>query len=276
MNDSTRMILIIQRKDHKHKRAVQTILERLCLVADKRNIVCHFDTLPDAATPFMVIAVGGDGTFLDASREAMRFGVPIVGINAGELGFLAEIKMDEIEDELPAIFDGSSEVQERMVLQGLVEIGAKRRTFFSVNEVMIMRHLDGPMMNYEITSKQQKLPDYRCDAIIIATPTGSTGYNLSVNGPILFPTEDSFIINAMAPHALTHRPIVMPGDRDLTILVKGDGGGTLTVDGRQLMTVSPGSKITITRSEQSLLFISGKARTFFDILAEKLHLGKRM
>lgn len=274
--DELRPILIVQRKDKRRLDAVKEIVSRLISVCEKSGIHYFIDTMPAGKIPLFMIAVGGDGTFLDASHDAIRYNVPIVGVNAGDLGFLTEIKMSEIEDEFPRILSLNREIQERMVLQVEVEESTQTRTFLVVNEMMVMRNLDGPMMNYAISSRHQNLPDYRCDAIIVATPTGSTGYNLSVNGPILFPTEDSFVINAMAPHALTHRPIVMPSSRDLEITVKGSGGGTLIIDGRQIASVIPGNRIVVTRAERKLLFISSSKRTFFDILAEKLHLGKRM
>ncbi|MCK5809124.1 NAD(+)/NADH kinase [bacterium] len=269
-------ILIAQRKDKRRVDTVREIVSILSAFCEKHTIEYFIDVVPPTKTPSLVIAVGGDGTFLNASRDAITYNVPILGINAGDLGFLAEIKISEIEEELEDILTNKREIQERMVMRASLKKGGIKDSFLVVNEMMMMRDLDGPMMNYEISSRHQKLPDYRCDAIIVATPTGSTGYNLSVNGPILFPTEDSFILNAMAPHALTHRPIVMPSNRNLEIRIKGSGGGTLIIDGRQITTVAPGDEVEVTRADEKLLFISSSHRTFFDILAEKLHLGKRM
>jgi NAD+ kinase len=224
----------------------------------------------------VIIAAGGDGTFIDASHIAVEHDVPIAGINIGQLGFLAETNPEEW-NIIDSILHGKFMVTERM----MIDVCAKRgdTQFFksrSLNEVVIHRDLNVPMMLISLKYGEEELPEYKADGVIVATPTGSTAYNLSFNGPIIYPTEESFVINAMAPHALTHRPIVLPSNRNLTINIKECQKGLLICDGKNTTEIVASDTVIIKMSEKKLKYISNPDRTFFSILSEKLHLGKRM
>jgi len=148
--DNFQSILIAQRKDKRRLETVREIVSRLRSFCETRSIEYFIDSVPENKTPSLVVAVGGDGTFLDASRCAIKHNVPIVGINAGDLGFLAEIKVSELETELHDILTSTREIQERMVMRASLKQGDITQSFMIVNEMMMMRDLDGPMMNYEI------------------------------------------------------------------------------------------------------------------------------
>lgn len=223
----------------------------------------------------IIVAVGGDGTFLDASHEALSLDVPIAGVNAGSLGFLTEITPDE-PDELRRILGRSPLIQRRIALAVTVLRGEiKVLTAAAVNELLIMRHPDGTMLDFAIRYAAMNLPHYKADGLIVATPTGSTAYNLSLNGPILFPTEHAMVVNAVAPHALTQRPLVLPSASELEIALGEETGATLSVDGRPSLPLEPGDRIVVRETPRMLRFVPSSRRTFFDVLARKLHFGRR-
>jgi len=232
---------------------------------------------PDIPDQFdLIIAAGGDGTFIDASHIAVEHDVPVAGLNIGQLGFLAEINPEEWH-VIDSIFYGKYNVTQRM----MIDVTATRNNeiFFrskALNEVVIHRALDTPMILISIRYGEEELPEYKADGVIIATPTGSTAYNLSFNGPIIYPTEESFVINAMAPHALTHRPIVLPSNNEISIKVKECKGGIMNCDGKYVAGIDEDDTIVIKMSDKKLKYIANPERTFFSILAQKLHLGKRM
>jgi NAD+ kinase len=253
-----------------------SMVKEILLNASKRCSVEIFE-YPDIPDRFdVIIAAGGDGTFLDASHIAVEHDVPIAGLNIGQLGFLAEINPEEWSI-IDSIFHGKYTLCERMMITVTGIRGSD--VFFernALNEVVIHRALDVPMLQISLRYGDEELPEYKADGVIVATPTGSTAYNLSFNGPIIYPTEESFVINAMAPHALTHRPIVLPSNRDLTIEIKECNKGFVNCDGKHLTDTRVGDIVRIKMSEKKLKYITNPNRTFFSILSEKLHLGKRM
>lgn len=228
---------------------------------------CHLD---------LVISCGGDGTYLDAAHVALDLGVPVAGINIGHLGFLVEIDPEE-DIVINSLFQGTFLVKTRLMLS--VEVKRKDTVVFSqiaLNEVAIQRNINTPMLCLGIKYNDEELPKYRGDGVLVATPTGSTAYNLSFNGPILYPSENALVINAMAPHALTYRPIVVPAEGHIVIEMKECGKGVLNCDGRNSCKIMENDLVTIRKSSKSLQYIPNPERTFFDILSRKLHLGKRM
>lgn len=266
-------ILLYPRKDDLKEKTVAGIIEKIKRFAESAGM--NVMVFPELTFNIkLIIAIGGDGTFLDASHEAIKLDIPIAGINAGSLGFLTEIKIEEFE-EVEKIISGNITIQERVVAD--VSVIRDQEIFRSsvVNEVFLFRHMQSPMMDYYIKYNNQELPHYKADGILVATPTGSTAYNLSINGPILFPTEHSFVVNAMAPHALTHRPLVLPSSSELEIVMKKGCNGTLTIDGRKNFEVKAEDRIIIKESAKPLKFVPNSKRNFFDILSEKLHLGRR-
>ncbi len=263
------------RKDGKRSQEVQTLRSFL----KEKEILYHVDIVEnvnDAKDSDLVIAGGGDGTYLDAAHIAFELGVPVAGINIGHLGFLVEIHMDDFE-VIESLFKGDFKIKKRLIID--VTVKRKGREIFSqiaLNEAAIQRNINTSMLCFGIKYNNEELPKYRGDGVLIATPTGSTAYNLSFNGPILYPSENALVINAMAPHALTHRPIVVPAEGAVLIEIKECGKGILSCDGRNNCEIIENDLVIIKKSEKSLLYVSNPARTFFDILAQKLHLGKRM
>lgn len=224
----------------------------------------------------LVISGGGDGTFLDAARKAFLHGVPVAGINIGHMGFLTEINPEE-ETLIENLFKGDFTVKTRMMID--VSVLRKGKVIFkytALNEAMIHREAIAGMICFGIKYNGEHLPEYRADGILISTPTGSTAYNLSCNGPIIYPTDNSLVINAIAPHALTHRPIVLPAQGMIEAFLKDCGKGVISCDGHNGISISENDIIKIRKSPKKLLFVSNPDRSFFDILSQKLHFGRRL
>ncbi|MCD6555604.1 MAG: NAD kinase, partial [Bacteroidales bacterium] len=189
---------------------------------------CSF--LPEAKTMFnepfpknsdidIVFSIGGDGTFLDAVSYVREKEIPIVGINSGRLGFLANISKKEIPAALKAINEKRFNLEERTLL----EVNTDKKYFkefnFALNEVTVLKRDSGSMITIKVYVNGEYLNTYWADGLILATPTGSTAYSLSLGGPIVIPGSSNFIITPIAPHNLTVRPIVLPDNYDITIKV---------------------------------------------------------
>jgi len=145
----------------------------------------------------------------------------------------------------------------------------------AVNELLLMRTAAAPMLDLAIRYAGMNLPHYKADGVIVATPTGSTAYNLSLSGPILYPTEHAMVLNAVAPHALTNRPLVLPSNSPLDIELIEAAAGTLSVDGRTQLPLAAGDRIAVQESPRMLKFVPSARRTYFDVLSRKLHFGRR-
>ena len=225
----------------------------------------------------LIVTVGGDGTFLAGASMAFERDIPIAGINVGQLGFLAEINPGE-EKMITNLLKGDFDVKNRMMMDvRLLRNGAETAAFTALNEVTIIRDINAsPMLCFGIEYNGEEMPQYKCDGLIAATPTGSTAYNLSCNGPIIYPADESFVINAVAPHALTHSPIVLPASGSVKVSLKECVLGFLTCDGKNSVQVCENDVVLIRRNGRDLSVVSNPERSFFDILSERLHLGKRL
>ena len=225
----------------------------------------------------LIVTIGGDGTFLAGASLAFERNIPIAGINVGQLGFLAEINPNE-EKMITNLLKGDFDVKQRMMMDVRLIRGNKEfAAFTALNEVTIIRDINvSPMLCFGREYNGEEMPQYKCDGLIAATPTGSTAYNLSCNGPIIYPSDESFVINAIAPHALTHRPIVLPASGSVKVTLKECVLGFLTCDGKNSVEVYENDVVLVRRNERCLSVVSNPERSFFDILSERLHLGKRL
>ncbi|MBR6244542.1 NAD(+)/NADH kinase [bacterium] len=224
----------------------------------------------------LAVAVGGDGTFLSCAAIAFAHRIPIAGINVGHLGFLAEINPDERE-LISSVLRGNFDVRERMIMDvSVFRSEAEIFRFTALNEVTIHRDMRNPMLLLGIEYDSEEMPFWKGDGLIVATPTGSTAYNLSCNGPIIYPTDAAFVINAISPHALTHRPIVVPAEGEIRVTAKECVKGVLTCDGNNTIEVFENDVVVIRKNPVPLETVINPKRNFFNILSERLHLGKRL
>jgi NAD+ kinase len=222
-----------------------------------------------------VVAVfGGDGTFLHAARIVASNGIPILGVNLGSLGFLAEVKIDEMRPALQNLMLGDYELEERMLLQvEVIRGGNALSRYLALNDAVINKGAIARIIDLEVTVNAQLVIVTRADGLIVSTPTGSTAYSLSAGGPILYPTLGAFIVTPICPHTLTNRPVVVPDRAEVGICLLRGNDVMLTVDGQVGMTLEPGDRLAVRKAESSVRLVQPAGSTFFALLREKMKWG---
>ncbi|MBI3147050.1 MAG: NAD kinase [Betaproteobacteria bacterium] len=220
----------------------------------------------------LVIVLGGDGTMLSIARLLAPFGVPLIGINQGRLGFLTDIVLTDLETMLAAMLEGEYEQEERRLLacEHRREGSAVERSL-ALNDVVVNRGVTGSMIECAIHIDGRFVSSLRADGLIVATPTGSTAYALSSQGPIVHPAVPAFALVPVAPHALTHRPIVVSDASELTITVlKGRDCG-LHCDGQAHFRLQEGEEVRVTRAGERVQLLHPRGYDYYAMLREKLH-----
>jgi NAD+ kinase len=225
----------------------------------------------------MIIVLGGDGTLLSVARQVWNKNIPILGVNLGGLGFLTEITSDELNSVLEKVLRNEFEINEREILKAGVIRGGKRIAEFVVlNDAVINKGALARIIDLETTINGEYLSTFRSDGLIISTPTGSTAYNLSAGGPIVYPSLHTIIITPICPHTLTIRPIIIPDDVKIRALLKSrDEEVTLTLDGQQGFTLKFEDVVEVGKAEGRILLIKSPYRHYFELLREKLKWGER-
>lgn len=219
------------------------------------------------------LSIGGDGTFLESVTFVQDKGIPIAGINSGRLGFLANISKNEIETAIKTILDKTYSFEERELIQLNSAMGLFGKCNYGLNEITVSKKDSSSMITVHVFLNGQFLNTYWADGLIIATPTGSTAYSLSVGGPIVVPDAKNFIITPLAPHNLTVRPIVVPNDQELTLKIEGRDENCLISLDRRYETILPGTDIKINKATFKIKVIKYDDRTFFSTLREKFMWG---
>ena len=221
----------------------------------------------------MAISIGGDGTFLRTASTIGKKNIPIIGINTGRLGFLADITNDEIDTGLNDILDGKFSIEERSLLQLSTEHHDFRGFNYALNEIAVLKQDSASMITAHAYINGEFLSSYQADGLIVATPTGSTAYSLSVGGPIMSPTSSGFIVTAVASHSLTSRPLVVDDDCVISLDIESRNGSYLiSLDGRSSV-FKVGTKLTIKKADHKLKVVKRKGHTFYNTLRNKLMWG---
>ncbi len=220
-----------------------------------------------------IFSVGGDGTFLQSVLKIRNFDIPVIGVNSGRLGFLADISEDQVQNALTNIFNHNYTTLERSMLQ--VEFsGLENLEFnFALNEMTVLKTDTSSMINIYAYLDKELLNNYWADGLIIATPTGSTAYSLSVGGPILTPDSENFVITPLAPHNLTIRPLVVPDNYEIKLKVEGRGTQFLASLDSRSVAVDLSTIITIKKANFKLKTLQLPDQTFFSTLRNKLMWG---
>jgi NAD+ kinase len=220
-----------------------------------------------------VFSVGGDGTFLQSVLSIRNFDVPVIGVNAGRLGFLADISEDQVHDALTHIFDRQYKIVERSMLE--VEFSDRENLDFNyaLNEMTVLKTDNSSMLNITAYVNNEFLNNYWADGLIISTPTGSTAYSLSVGGPILTPNTENFVITPLAPHNLTIRPIVVPDNCEIKLRVEGRGTNYLTSLDSRSVAVEFSTVLKIKKAGFKLKTLQLSEQPFFNTLRTKLMWG---
>lgn len=222
------------------------------------------------------IVLGGDGTIIHSARRLAQHKIPILGINLGNLGFLAEIEEKEWKENLQRVLDGDYEVENRMMLEAHVyEDGKLIQDGFGLNDVVISRMALSRMVGFSVYVNEEFVNYYSADGLIISTPTGSTAYNLSAGGPILAPQNEMIVMTPICPHSLTARSIVLSSDDTIRITFEHnrrnwDKDLMVTIDGQEGMRISSDADIIVKRTEMITRLIKLEGHEFYHILRRKL------
>ena len=221
----------------------------------------------------MVISMGGDGTFLKAASRVGRKNIPILGINTGRLGFLADISPEEMEETFNEIHENRYEVEERSVLQLKCDNEKLQRDPYALNEIAVLKRDSSSMISIHTAINGAPLTTYQADGLVIATPTGSTAYSLSVGGPIIVPHSKTIAITPVAPHSLNVRPIVIRDDWEITLHVESRNHNFLVaIDGRS-EPCQENTELTICRADYTIKVVKRFNHIFFDTLRNKMMWG---
>ncbi len=223
----------------------------------------------------LTVVVGGDGTLLAAARSLGDRQVPILAINHGSLGFLTEVTLDEMYPALEQVLDGKFVTDHRMMIDvGVERLGKRIAAYRALNDAVINKGTLARIIELEARVDDAYVSSFRSDGLIVATATGSTAYNLSAGGPIIFPTMTAMTVTPICSHTLTNRPIVLPGDVKVAITLKASQGEVhLTVDGQVGMPLKLGDRVLVERSQVMVQLVAPKDKNYFDVLRGKLKWG---
>ena len=234
-----------------------------------------------AAQVDLVIVLGGDGTLLAMAKAIAESGqdIPILAVNFGSLGFLTEITRPEIFQSLDAVISGKATHDLRMMLRAsATRAGRPLLTHLALNDVVFSRTALSRMIELDVSVGDQFVASVKADGLIVATPTGSTAYNLAAGGPIVHPSMDALVLTPIAPHTLTNRPIVISADREVRVKSAGTNAGDevyVTVDGQTGFALNEGDEIAITKADRPIRLIRATTRSYFEVLRQKLKWNER-
>lgn len=252
---------------------IEVFLERE--IAGKLGESAGFEGRYLAGLVDIIIVLGGDGTLLRAARSVREFDVPILGINLGTFGFLTEVNLNEMFSALEIILKGDYRTEKRMMLDVAVHRNRERvgeRTV--LNDVVINRGNLSRIIDLKTSVNDRHLTTFKSDGLILSTPTGSTAYCLSAGGPIVFPDLNSIIVTPICPHTLTNRPVILPENAIVKVVLwTKEKGATLTMDGQDSFTLRSGDTVTINKSRFLTNLIVSPHRDYLEILRTKLGWG---
>jgi NAD+ kinase len=236
------------------------------------------DDLPRRAD--LIVVLGGDGTLLGMADRIAEAGadVPILGVNFGGLGFLTEVTLEEIPEALAAVLAGTARIEARLMLRSRVlrgEACVVERVV--LNDVVVARDPLAPIIELSVSVGPNFVTSVRADGLIVASPTGSTAYNLACGGPILHPTVDALVLTPIAPHTLTNRPVVIPATAEVRIqsAVKDSDNAVVMFDGHDGFRLRAGDVVSILPAPRPMRLVRGSTRTYFEVLRQKLKWGER-
>ncbi len=220
-----------------------------------------------------LVSLGGDGTLLSLVRRSYGYHKPVMGINAGNLGFLADITIDDVDNFLEQLFAGVYRIDDRMMIEGCIRTKeGDEKQFFAFNDVVITRPAISKMAKINASIDGEQFNTYRGDGLIISTPTGSTAYNLAVGGPMVFPLTQAFILTPISAHSLTQRPLVLPADFTIE-LNSPDEKVIAVIDGQDNYEMHEGDILIVKGALEGAKLLHRKERNYFSVLREKLKWG---
>ncbi len=228
----------------------------------------HLSVIPEDTD--LCIVLGGDGTMLQAARSIAYQDIPLVGVNLGTMGYLAEVEQGSIDEALDRILRGEYEIEDRMMLRGSLE-GKKD---YSLNDIIVTRYQDISTIGYNIYVNDQFLCSYQADGLIVSTPTGSTGYNMSAGGPIIEPKANMILVTPVCPHTLNSRSLVFSPETRIVVELKNGRGGVnqqaiASFDGSGTLLMNSGDKIEIKKSKKTTKILKLNQVSFLDVISKK-------
>jgi len=220
-----------------------------------------------------LVTLGGDGTLISVVRRSFNYDIPILGVYAGNLGFLADVSVDELDDFVKKLSQGEYRIDERSVLEASIMKNDEKITMHAFNDIVLTRPSISNMINIETLVDGKAFNTYYGDGVIVSTPTGSTAYNLSAGGPVLFPLTKVFTLTPICPHSLTQRPVVLPGE--FAIEMKTPTNPSLMIiDGQDMHQLDIGESVHIQLALKTAKLIHRVEFNYFDVLKEKLGWGE--
>ena len=234
------------------------------------------DEWPEAAQADLIVVLGGDGTMLATSRLVGNSEAPILGVNYGGLGYLTDFRIEEMYTALEAILEGDFEVDRRVQLDAEhFRDGRSLARGRVLNDIVINKAAIARIIEIEVSLNGLFVNSFRADGLIVATPTGSTAYNLSAGGPIVYPSMNAVVLTPICPFTLTNRPIVVPDRAEIELKLPGEHKGVLlTLDGQTGIPLNSGDTVTIRKSETTFNLVQPPNRNYFDVLRNKLKWGR--
>ena len=230
----------------------------------------EFDLLCE--TSDALVTLGGDGTLISTVRRSFKYDIPIFGVYAGSLGFLADINLDELDTFVSKLVKGNYRVDERSILEAEFVQNEKGVVLYAFNDIVLTRPSVSNMIHVETLVDSKAFNTYYGDGVIVSTPTGSTAYNLSAGGPVLFPLTNVFALTPICPHSLTQRPVVLPGKFSIEMKTPKDRA-LVIIDGQDKHELETGQSIHIKLAKKKVKLIHREEFNYFDVLKEKLHWG---
>lgn len=266
--------------EYLHERGISVFVERetaehIGKQADlSRWVTCGFNDI--GAHADLAVVLGGDGTMLNAARRLARFGVPLVGINQGRLGFMTDIARDEMLTCMDDLLDGRFRPESRMLLAAeVIRDGKEIAANMALNDVVVDKGAIGRMIEFELFIDGEFIFNLRSDGLIVSTPTGSTAYSLSSGGPILHPTLTGISLVPLCPHALSNRPIIVNDSANIELLVTHADDPRVHFDGQVTLNLDRGDRVRLRRSEHTIRFLHPPGYSYFAMLRQKLHWSER-
>jgi len=224
--------------------------------------------------PEFVLVLGGDGTLLSAARAIGAAQIPLLAVNLGSLGFLTEVRLDELYTTLDAADEGRCPVESRSVLDCRLLRGGLEVAHYNALNDAVIKSTVARLIGFELCINGEHVVEYQADGVIVATPTGSTAYSLAAGGPVLVPSVEAILLTPICPHSLTHRPLVVGDDALISVRLDSGADGVLSVDGQVGMPVMQGDQIVCRKADYRVNLLR-MHRPFFDVLRSKLKWGQR-
>jgi NAD+ kinase len=269
---SLRQISIVTKIDDNN---AQQYAQKLTQWLEAKNIATMMETIIPELD--LIIVLGGDGTLLHIAELAARHAIPVLGINLGNLGFLTEFREDETYSALEKILAGDVTIEKRLMLKARLITPLKRsESRYALNDVVISKNVSDRLLRLSTRAGKEYITTYRADGLIFSSPTGSTAYNLSAGGPLVYPGLGTITVTPICPFMLSSRPIILPAHKNLVTTYEAEEDADraqIIIDGQPFMEMQPGDNLEISTARHPLQIVASENRDYFSILRSKLNWG---